>query len=81
MSISRKITEGAGSGSGGGSGGYVDDVFSTYLYEGTGANQTIVNGINLDGEGGLVWTKARTASMTLRHYLHDTERGAGKRLC
>ena len=27
---------------------YVDDVFSTYLYDGTGAAQTITNGIGLD---------------------------------
>ena len=46
MSISRKIT-GDASGGSGGSGKYVDDVFSTYLYEGTGANRDIVNGIEL----------------------------------
>ena len=28
----------------------VEDVFSTYLYEGTGFSQKIVNGINLAGE-------------------------------
>jgi hypothetical protein len=38
---------------------YVEDVFSTYLYTGTGAAQTITNGIDLDGEGGLVWIKKR----------------------
>ena len=38
---------------------YVEDVFSTYLYTGTGAAQTITNGIDLDGEGGLVWIKNR----------------------
>ena len=84
MSIGRKLknaASGSADGGGGGAGGYVDDVFSTYVYEGTGAAQDIENGIDLAGEGGLVWTKARTASMTLRHYLHDTERGAGKRLC
>ena len=82
MSISRKITEGAGSGSGsgGGSGGYVDDVFSTYLYEGDQSNSTrsIFNGIDLDGEGGMVWIKMRSKSKP--HYLFDTERGAGKSL-
>jgi hypothetical protein len=61
MSISRKITEGAGSGSGGGSGGYVDDVFSTYLYEGR-RRPSIVNGVDLDGEGGLVWIKNEDAN-------------------
>ena len=36
---------------------YVEDVFSTYLYDGTGAAHTITNGIDLDGEGGLTWIK------------------------
>ena len=73
MSISRKITEGAGSG--GGSGGYVDDVFSTYVWEGTGADQDIINGVDLDGEGGMVWVKQRTGG-AVSHSLYDTERGA-----
>ena len=38
---------------------YVDDVFSTYLYTGNGGTQTINNGIDLAGEGGLVWFKNR----------------------
>lgn len=60
--------------SGGGSGGtFVDDVFSTYLYEGTGAERDIVNGIDLDGEGGMVWQKYRNQSYS--HLLFDTERG------
>ena len=33
---------------------YVDDVFSTWLYTGNGSTQTITNGIDLAGEGGLV---------------------------
>ena len=64
---------------------YVDDMFSTYLYEGNssgqGANaQTINNGIDLAGEGGLVWIKNRTQGGTnaWSHYLFDTERGATK---
>ncbi len=56
----------------------VTDVFSTYLYEGTSAAHTITNGIDLAGEGGLVWTKVRT--QTDSHYLWDTERGVNKRL-
>ena len=45
MSIARKILMGAaGAGS---KSTYVDDVFSTYLYKGTDANQTITNGIKL----------------------------------
>jgi hypothetical protein len=36
---------------------YVEDVFSTYTYEGTGAARSVTNGINLAGSGGLVWIK------------------------
>jgi hypothetical protein len=43
---------------------YIEDVFSTYLYTGnnTGANQaqTITNGMDLAGKGGLVWLKKRS---------------------
>ena len=37
-----------------------NSIFSTSLYTGNGATQTITNGINLAGEGGLVWIKDRT---------------------
>jgi hypothetical protein len=52
---------------------YVDDVFGTYLYKGTGSSQSINNGIDLAGEGGLTWVKCRTA--TENNILVDTERG------
>ena len=52
----------------------VEDVFSTYLYTGTGVARTITNGIDLAGEGGLVWIKKRNASEL--HALFDTVRGA-----
>ena len=39
---------------------YIEDVFSTYLYTGTGATQTITNNINLSANGGLVWTACRS---------------------
>ena len=55
---------------------YVDDVFSTYLYRGNASSQSINNGIDLSGEGGVVWIKARSSSWD--HNLFDTERGAGK---
>jgi hypothetical protein len=58
---------------------YVEDVFSTYLYTGTGAAQTITNGVDLDGEGGLVWMKNRTRAST-NHALQDTTRGGGNYL-
>ncbi len=39
---------------------FVEDVFSTYLYTGTGTTpQTITNGIDLAGKGGAVWVKCR----------------------
>jgi len=57
---------------------YVDDVFSTWLYTGTGAAQTITNGIDLAGKGGLVWVKSRSAATD--HKLTDTVRGATKAL-
>jgi len=55
----------------------VEDVFSTYLYKGTGADQTITNGIDLAGEGGLVWTKRRAggSSNYSDNWLVDSERG------
>jgi hypothetical protein len=52
---------------------YIEDVFSTYLYTGNSSTQTINNGIDLAGKGGLVWTKDRSA--TASHQLHDTVRG------
>jgi hypothetical protein len=51
---------------------YVEDVFSTWLYTGTGAAQTITNGIDLAGKGGLVWIKERSAGS---NFLFDTLRG------
>ena len=53
---------------------YVDDIFSTFLRKSTGATATVVNGINLSGEGGLVWTKSR--SNTFQHVINDSIRGA-----
>jgi hypothetical protein len=60
---------------------YVDDVFSTWLYTGNGSTQTINNGIDLAGKGGLVWCKKRDSVITNGpHYLTDTNRGAGNYL-
>lgn len=52
---------------------YVEDVFSTWLYTGNSGSQTITNGIDLAGKGGLVWTKVRDT--TFNHILADTTRG------
>ena len=57
---------------------YIEDVFSTYLYTGNSSTQTITNGIDLAGEGGLVWTKKRSASEVGRIY--DSARGTNKNL-
>ena len=58
---------------------YIEDVFSTYLYTGNSSTQTITNGIDLAGKGGLVWAKARsgTYSTTTGPVLFDTARGVG----
>lgn len=52
---------------------YIEDVFSTYLYTGDGSGQTITNGIDLAGEGGLVWIKSR--QQTTSHVWVDSARG------
>ena len=57
---------------------YIEDMFSTYLYTGTGAAQTITNGIDISSNGGLVWIKPR--SLADNHSLFDTARGALNRL-
>ena len=58
---------------------YIEDVFSTYLYTGNGSTQTITNGIDLAGEGGLVWGKNRSGPYaTYEHWLADTARGTSK---
>ena len=57
---------------------YVDDVFSTYLYNGDGTTSNAIDiGVDLT-EGGLVWLKSR--GDTMEHYLFDTARGATKYL-
>jgi len=57
---------------------YVESCFSTYLYAGNDSTQTITNGIDLAGDGGLVWSKQRTGTQV--HVLVDTVRGNNKRL-
>ena len=41
---------------------YIEDVFQTWLYTGTGATQTITNGIDLSTKGGFLWTKTRSSA-------------------
>jgi len=58
---------------------YIEDVFSTYLYTGTGSAQTITNNIDLSTNGGLVWIKKRSSTAE-PHVLVDSARGATKAL-
>ena len=81
----QNILAGASGASGAGDPLYVDDVFSTFLYNGSNSAQTITNGIDLDGEGGMVWIKSRTSTdshvitdsaKSLNNYLYaDTNQG------
>ncbi len=61
---------------------YVDDVFSTDLWNGgesfSAPPLEVENGIDLTGEGGLVWIKNRSYSSGSNHHLYDTERGNNK---
>jgi hypothetical protein len=70
MTTTKKMLQAAA-----GVGGALDiaDAFSTDLYTGTGAAQTITNGIDLSGEGGLVWSKSRSNAQN--NTVVDTERG------
>ena len=76
MTIERKVGMGiAGQPSGATD---VADVFSTTLYTGTSGSFSVNNGIDLAGEGGMVWTKQR--SRVGRNSLVDTERGNTKHI-
>jgi hypothetical protein len=66
-----------GSSGSGGEGLYAEEVFNCFIYEGTGSGTIQVqNGLDLSGEGGMVWMKRRNASNS--HYIVDTERGISK---
>jgi hypothetical protein len=41
---------------------FIENLFQTWLYTGTGAAQTITNGIDLAGKGGAVWIKNRSVA-------------------
>ena len=75
MATKKKMLQAAAGQATGGGGLDITDVFSTYLYTGNDTSQTITNGIDLSGEGGMTWLKTRND--THSHYLFDTERGAG----
>jgi len=52
---------------------YIEDVFSTWLYTGNASTQTVTNGIDLAGKGGMVWIKSRSGAFP--HNILDTVRG------
>ena len=60
----------------GGTTNFVNNSFATTLYTGTSATQTITNGLDLSGDGGLVWIKSRGGNYAQDHSLIDTARGA-----
>ena len=51
----------------------LDDAFDTQLYFGNGTTQSFDNGLDLNGEGGMVWVKDRRVSRD--HVLANTDRG------
>ena len=82
MSTKRKLLLSSAGAAAGGAPLDITDVFSTFLYDGTGSAQTITNGIDLSGEGGLVWIKTRTNDVYTGYdgLFFDTERTLGKKL-
>ena len=72
----RRLMQGAAGAAGGAT--YVDDVFSTYLYEGNETSRSINNGVD-NTEGGMVWIKNRDNS-SFPPYVYDTVRGVNKQL-
>ena len=60
---------------------YVENVFSTYLYTGTGSSQTITNSIDLSTKGGMVWLKDRKAANPANPaFIQDTVLGTSSTL-
>lgn len=59
----------------GGGGLNVEDLFSTYVYDGNSGSQTFSNGLDLATEGGMVWTKQRNGGSN--HVIVDSERNSG----
>ena len=57
---------------------FIEDMFSTYLVTGDGTAPAVNNGIDVSGQGGLVWIKKRSAAGS--NSLFDTARGANLRL-
>ena len=60
----------------GGTTNFTNDAFATTLYTGNSGTQTITNGIDLAGDGGLVIVRGRNVASNT--FVFDTERGASK---
>ena len=59
---------------------YIEDIFSTRTWTGSGSGGRLIdNGIDLSGKGGMAWIKRRSSSGG-NHCIFDTERGAGQLL-
>ena len=71
--VTRLLMQGAAGAAGGET--YVEDLFSTYLWNGNETARTIPSGVD-NTKGALVWVKARNDSAP--HQFVDTERGANK---
>jgi hypothetical protein len=72
----------SGAAGAGGDGEFIDDFFSITVRQGTSSTKQITNGIDFQGEGGLVITKVRAATggPTENWTWVDTERGTGELL-
>jgi hypothetical protein len=53
---------------------FVENIFSTHVWNGTGSDQSIANGIDLQNNDGLVWIKNRNNDNA--HILFDSKRGS-----
>ena len=51
---------------------YMDDIYSTYVYKGNSADRTITTGVDIKGQGGMIWVKKR--SNPNYHIIADTAR-------
>jgi len=71
MATKKKMLQAAAGNAGGGAGPDVEDVFSTYLFTGNDSTQTITNGIDLAGEGGIAWFKSRNPASDHNIYMTD----------
>ena len=74
MATKKKMLQAAAGNAGGGAGLNVEEVFSTYLYEGQSTTLAVNNSIDLSGEDGLTWIKCRNAAED--HFLFSSLQNA-----